>query len=135
MVGLPHVADDARQGLIKTQSQTRSLSERRPQSEPKSSFSSSASGQSAIPSGNGSNNDFWQELIGKVKSYNHSIAGVLRGCSLKSYDNKRIVIETGFKFHKERLEENNNLAILKKVCSEIAGKQISVSVILKGGDK
>ena len=133
-VRLPHVADDARQGLIKTQSQTRSLSERRPQSEPKSSFSSSASGQSAIPSGNGSNNDFWQELIGKVKSYNHSIAGVLRGCSLKSYDNKRIVIETGFKFHKERLEENNNLAILKKVCSEIAGKQIGVSVVLKGGD-
>jgi len=75
--------------------------------------------------------EIWQALINKVKSHNHSIAGVLRGCTLKSYDNTKIVIETGYKFHKERLEENNNLAILKKVCSEIAGNKIEVSVVLK----
>lgn len=75
--------------------------------------------------------DFWQELINKVKSYNHSIAGVLRGCSLKSYDNKKIVIETGYKFHKERLEEKKTREIIEKVCEEIAGKKINVSVEMK----
>jgi hypothetical protein len=70
-------------------------------------------------------------LINKVKAYNHSIAGVLRGCKLQSYDNKKIVIETGYKFHKERLEEKKTREIIEKVCEEIAGKKINVSVEMK----
>lgn len=77
------------------------------------------------------NTQIWHDLIDKVKLYNHSIAGVLRGCTLKSYDNTKIVIETGYKFHKERLEEKKTREILEKVCREISGKTIGVSVLLK----
>ncbi len=73
----------------------------------------------------------WRELIDKVKVYNHSIAGVLRGCRLKSYDNKEIVIETGYKFHKERLEDEKTRTIIEKVCKEISGIKIDVSVVLR----
>ncbi|MBI2622857.1 MAG: hypothetical protein HYW64_02065, partial [Candidatus Levybacteria bacterium] len=73
----------------------------------------------------------WDSLIRQVKSYNHSVAGVLRGCVLKSYDGKKLVIETGYKFHKERLEEKKTKAILEKVCKEISGKDIVVSIVLK----
>ena len=73
----------------------------------------------------------WNELINKVKSYNHSIAGVLRGCSLKSYDNKKIVIETGYKFHKERLEEKKTMEILEKVCNELVGKPVEARIVLR----
>ena len=74
---------------------------------------------------------FWKQLIDHVKLYNHSIAGVLRGCGLKSYDNKKIVIETGYKFHKERLEEKQTMSIIEKTCKEIMGNDVGVSVLLK----
>ena len=45
-----------------------------------------------------------KQLIELVKPYNHSVAGVLRGCTLKSFDGKDLMIETGYKFHKERLD-------------------------------
>lgn len=73
----------------------------------------------------------WQQLIQKVKSYNHSVAGVLRGCVLKSYDGKKLIIETGYKFHKERLEEKKTHEILEKVAEETVGKKVKVSVVLK----
>ena len=75
--------------------------------------------------------NFWQELINKVKAYNHSIAGVLRGCTLKSYDSKKLVIEAKYKFHKEKLEEKKTREILRKVSEEIAGSPIAISVVLK----
>ncbi|RJQ36273.1 DNA polymerase III subunit gamma/tau [Candidatus Microgenomates bacterium] len=81
--------------------------------------------------GGANNKDIWKNLIDKVKLQNHSIAGVLRGCSIKSYDGKSLVIEAGYKFHKEKLEENKTQELLEKVGGEIIGKTISVSVILK----
>jgi len=92
------------------------------------SFKSSSHAEAPRAAGTDS---FWQELINKVKAYNHSIAGVLRGCKLQSYDNKKIVIETGYKFHKERLNERKTREIIEKVCKEISGKTIGVSVLLK----
>ncbi len=75
----------------------------------------------------------WQALIDKVKLYNHSIAGVLRGCSIKSYDNKILLIEAKFKFHKEKLSEARTFEILQRASREVTKKNINVSVILKSG--
>lgn len=78
-----------------------------------------------------SSNDILQQLIEKVKPYNHSVAGVLRGCSVKSYDGKKLVIETGYKFHKERLEEREVKELLEKVAKEINGQSVNISIMLK----
>lgn len=77
------------------------------------------------------NGALWNALIDKVKTYNHSIAGVLRGCSIKSYDDKSLIIETSFKFHKERLEEIKTHEILEKTCKEITKKNVRIEVLLK----
>ena len=74
----------------------------------------------------------WEELIEKVKPHNHSIAGVLRGCSIKSYDDGKLTIETGFKFHKERLEDGKTRKILEEVMQEITGDKANVFVLLRG---
>ena len=87
-------------------------------------------GSSAAPHQDGLDT-FWKELIDKVKAQNQSAAGVLRGCSIKSYNDKELVLETGFKFHKERLDEPNAKELVKKVVSEIAGKEVTVSILLK----
>ncbi len=86
--------------------------------------------------GNYSENDaLWTALIDKVKAYNHSIAGVLRGCSIKSYDGKILLLETNFKFHKDKLSEMKTKDLLDKIIKEITKKNVRIEIILKGGDK
>ncbi|MBI4089153.1 MAG: DNA polymerase III subunit gamma/tau [Candidatus Levybacteria bacterium] len=78
------------------------------------------------------NDALFQALIDKVKSYNHSIAGVLRGCRVKSYDSgDGLIIETNFKFHKEKLSERKTKDLLEKVCREITKKNVKITVVLK----
>lgn len=76
------------------------------------------------------NSDFWKQFIEKVKQHNHSLAGVLRGCGILRYDEKELIIETPFKFHKEKLEEKKARVILEKVCQEVIGKELKVSIVL-----
>ena len=78
-----------------------------------------------------SNDALFQALIDKVKAYNHSIAGVLRGCSVKSYDGKSLIIEAKFKFHKDKLSEKKTQEILQEACREITKKNIKIEVLLK----
>jgi hypothetical protein len=74
---------------------------------------------------------FWKNIIGEIKNYNHTIAGVLRGCSIKSYDKKLLVIETVYKFHKDKLSETKTLEALENVCKLLTGKVIEVKVELR----
>src|SRR3989344_2554681 len=124
-VTLPHTAGDARNDLLQSRQNPRSLSERR-QSEKKN-FENKSKSAFSSPSDGQSNNTLWHELINKVKSQNHSIAGVLRGCSLKSYNEKKFVIEARFKFHKEKLDEKKSKEIIEKALFQIGGKRIPVS--------
>jgi len=77
-------------------------------------------------------NKLFEELLEKVKPLNHSVAGVLRGCSIKSYADGKLTIETKYKFHKERLEEGKIRKIIEEVAGEITGDKISFFVLLRG---
>jgi len=74
--------------------------------------------------------DFWQGVIHKMKEYNHTLAGVMRGCRVKSFDRKTLVIETKFTFHKDRLSEEKTLLALEKVCKDLTGNTTKVFVEL-----
>ena len=80
-----------------------------------------------------SNNALWTALIDKVKFYNHSIAGVLRGCTIKSYDGNSLTIEAKFKFHKDKLSEKKTQEILQEACREITKKNIKIEILLRDG--
>ncbi len=86
--------------------------------------------QTSIEQRTGGATSFLQELIEEVKPHNHSIAGVLRGCSAE-IDGNKVNITTKYKFHKEKLEEGKTLEVLEKVASALIGKKAQVSVILK----
>lgn len=73
----------------------------------------------------------WKSIIAEMKQFNHTIAGVLRGCSLKKYDRKVLIIEAGFQFHKERLDDGKTRAELAKICKLLTGKDVQVTVELK----
>ncbi|HLD01600.1 MAG TPA: DNA polymerase III subunit gamma/tau [Patescibacteria group bacterium] len=74
---------------------------------------------------------FWKTLIVEIKSYNHTIAGVLRGCMIKSYDRKNLIIETAYTFHKEKLDDTNTKDALERLCTTLVGNPIQISVVLK----
>ena len=75
--------------------------------------------------------NFWKDLIDKVKPHNHSVAGVLRGCRVKSYSDKKLIIETSYKFHKERLEEEKIRRIIEEAAGEITGDKVGVFISLR----
>lgn len=75
--------------------------------------------------------EFWKNIISEMKSYNHTIAGVLRGCSIGSYDKKTLVIETSYNFHKERLDDIKTKTELARIAKLLTGKDVSVVVELK----
>lgn len=77
------------------------------------------------------NDALWTALIDKVKTYNHSIAGVLRGCSIKNYDGKKLLLQTNFKFHKDKLSEVKTRQILENALKEVTKKNIKIEIILR----
>jgi DNA polymerase III subunit gamma/tau len=78
------------------------------------------------------NGALWTALIDNVKNQNHSVAGVLRGCVIKSYDGKILLLETNFKFHKEKLSEIKTMELLNKACKEVTKKNVKIEIELKG---
>ncbi len=80
----------------------------------------------------GAGNSLLENLIYKVKPYNHSVAGVLRGCVIKSIGDGQVVFEAAYKFHKERLDDSKTREILEKGIKEITGKNLKVLIELKG---
>jgi DNA polymerase III subunit gamma/tau len=73
----------------------------------------------------------WTAFIDKVKTFNHSVAGVLRGCTIKSYDGKILSLETSFKFHKDKLSEMKTMELLNSACKEVTKKNVRIEIILK----
>ncbi len=78
--------------------------------------------------------NLWKNLIIEMKSYNHTIAGVLRGCRISGFDQKQLVIGTNFKFHKERLDDAKTKSELSRVAKLLTGKDIRVEVQLQSRD-
>jgi DNA polymerase-3 subunit gamma/tau len=82
------------------------------------------------------NDRILKDLIDAVKVNNFSVAGVLRGCVIESFDGKSMIISAAYKFHKERLEEKSVHELIEKNISDIIGNKVKVSFNLKtrGGD-
>lgn len=59
--------------------------------------------------------DKWKELIQLLEPKNHSVAGFLRSCRPKSIDDRFLVIEAFYKFHKEQLEQEARRIMVEEV--------------------
>ena len=130
----PHIVNDASSGNNDIQSQPRSISEslsKNLNNKPSIQATAFNSLQSGLSHDSKDMDKLFEELIEKVKPHNHSVAGVLRGCVIKSYDGQKLAIEARYKFHKEKLEENRTMQILENIMAEISGKKVIISVVLK----
>lgn len=71
------------------------------------------------------------KLIDMIKQSNYALAGILRGCDIKSYVKGDLILETKFKFHKDKLDDPKNLRLLEKVFLETYLEPARIKVILK----
>ncbi len=83
-----------------------------------------------VKSASVSYSNIWNQFVEKVKAHNHTIAGVLRGCSLQAFDGKEFIIHTNYAFHKDRLNEKKSYDVLKNAAREVSGNDVEVKVIL-----
>ncbi len=74
---------------------------------------------------------FWNSLLSEMKKYNHTIAGVLRGCKIKSFEKQHLIIQTAYKFHKERLDDMKTREALLKISKLLTGKEVEITVELR----
>jgi len=78
---------------------------------------------------------FMDNIIYIIQPKNNSLAAVLRGCVIVAINDTAVVIQTAYKFHKERLEDPKSRELLEKSVKELLGKPVVVTVVLKGGEK
>jgi len=132
----PHLSDDTRQDLSLNKSGSRSLNESLSIGSDKkphitvTTFDSSESGLSPAHSKN-NKNQFYATFIEEVKNHNHLIAGVLRSCEIDISKSNILEIYALSKFHKEKLEEEKSMLILKETANKLLDKKVKVSVVLK----
>ncbi len=72
----------------------------------------------------------WSDVIEAVKPFNNSVSGVLRSARPKSVDDKTLVIEAFYSFHKERLSTPVVRDMLGSVMKKLFGVNVMVSVEL-----
>lgn len=74
--------------------------------------------------------EFWRDFIEEMKSYNNSIAGVLRSTRPKEVDHGIVRIEAFYPFHQEKLSETKTRDTLALVLKKLFGEKVQVEVIL-----
>ena len=74
---------------------------------------------------------FMENIIYKVKPHNHSLAGILRGCDIASFSDDKLLLQTAYKFHKERLDDIKAKELLSRILKELTGKEIQIMIELK----
>ena len=84
-------------------------------------------------SNNPDNNHFLYQLIDEVKKTNQTVAGLLRGCKVKLHNDTQLVLETPFSFHKDKLNEAQNLEVIESALGVISTNKIDLQIVAKVG--
>ncbi|OGM77100.1 DNA polymerase III, subunit gamma and tau [Candidatus Woesebacteria bacterium RIFOXYA1_FULL_40_18] len=68
----------------------------------------------------------WRVILAHVKPINTSIEALLRAAKPVGYDGKILTLGVFYKFHKERLEENNYRRVLEDVATQVLGSSVRI---------
>jgi len=77
----------------------------------------------------------WGRVLSAVKPFNHSVEAFLRAVRPKKIEGKQLLVEVFYPFHKERLEENKNRAIVEKGLLQVFGTEIAFGCVLSKDKK
>ena len=72
----------------------------------------------------------WNEVLAVVKKYNHSLSFILRVCQPREINGNKLCLAFKYKFHKDRIGENNIRVLVEKVLQEVYGQPIIVEALI-----
>jgi len=77
----------------------------------------------------------WAHVLEGVRPQSRSVEGLLRGCEPVAVEDGVIVLGFYYQFHKERIEDPKNRAIVEKALSKVLGRTYRVRCVLTPRDK
>ena len=72
----------------------------------------------------------WNEVLAKVKQYNHSLFFILRVCQPRELNDNQLCIAFKYKFHKDRVESDKIKNLVEKVLQEVYGIPLSIKAVI-----
>lgn len=72
----------------------------------------------------------WNEVLVKVKKYNHSLSFILRVCEPRNLNNNQLCLAFKYKFHKERVNDKNIKQIIEKVLHEVYDAPLTIEAVI-----
>jgi len=72
----------------------------------------------------------WNEVLAKIKQYNHSLSFILRVCQPKSLVGNQLTLVFKYKFHQDRVNEPNIKATIEKVLQQVYGAPLIIKAII-----
>ena len=72
----------------------------------------------------------WNEVLARVKKYNHSLSFILRVCEPRSRPGGALCLAFKYKFHKDRIDNPGIRAIVEKTLKEVYNTPLRVEAII-----
>jgi DNA polymerase-3 subunit gamma/tau len=75
----------------------------------------------------------WNEVLARIKKYNHSLSFILRVCEPRDINGNQLCLAFKYKFHKERIGDINIKKMVEKVLNEVYGSPLVIEAIIDEG--
>ncbi|MFH1427642.1 MAG: DNA polymerase III subunit gamma/tau [Patescibacteria group bacterium] len=72
----------------------------------------------------------WQEVLSRVKVYNHSLSFILRACEPRDLNGNQLCLAFKYKFHKDRVSDMEIKSMIEKVLNEVYNKPLIIQAII-----
>lgn len=72
----------------------------------------------------------WNEVLVKIKKYNHSLSFILRACEPRDMNDNQLCLAFKYKFHKDRVSNPEIKSIIENVLSEVYGGVMSIEALI-----
>jgi len=73
----------------------------------------------------------WGEVLGMLETKNHGLVTILRGTRVRECAGNKLVLAVGYKFHKERLEQDRYLRMVEDIMTEVFGGRVRLAFELE----
>ncbi|MDP2671158.1 MAG: DNA polymerase III subunit gamma/tau [bacterium] len=72
----------------------------------------------------------WDTILKELKPKNNSLEIFLRGATPKEIDEGILLIEFGYRFHKDRFDEPKNRAIIEAILLQVLGEPVRIKTVV-----
>ncbi|NTV30824.1 DNA polymerase III subunit gamma/tau [candidate division WWE3 bacterium] len=78
----------------------------------------------------------WPQVMDEIKKEKRTVEALLKDCTVLGLNESgQLLLDFKFEFHKKKVEENNNRAVLEGVVGRLLGRNITVVCQWKKGDR